>query len=302
MTRRSLEVEKYRDSEFEEGLHALRTSPSGLEVFPHLLATEHGRDFAQEMTSSGIAGLDRMLGGGLERGASTLLSGNAGTGKTSLGACVLAEAAGRGERAVLYSFEEGTDRIVRRCESLGIAARPLIDRGLLVVQKVNPLLLYPDEFAAWIRAEVEQKQTRAVMLDGLNGYSRSMPDEDYLVGHMLQLTSYLNRMGVTTILTEELPLLTGSTQLSVFGLSHMIDAVVLLKYFEYRGGLHRAIGVIKNRSGDHDKDLRRLEITSQGIRVGESLLQFRGILRGEAESNGDPTASGSTATEDRTDG
>ena len=102
------------------------------------------------------------------------------------------------------------------------------------------------------------------MIDGLNGYSRSMPDEDYLVGHMLQLTSYLNRMGVTTILTEELPLLTGNTQLSVYGLSHMIDAVILLKYFEHRGGLHRAIGVIKNRSGDHDKDLRRLEIASQG--------------------------------------
>jgi circadian clock protein KaiC len=302
MTRRLLEVEKYRDSGFDEGLHALRTTPGGLEVFPHLLATEHGLDFAEETTSSGIAGLDRMLGGGFERGTSTLLSGNAGTGKTTLGACVLAEAARRGERAVIYTFEEGTNRLVRRCEALGIAVRPLIDQGLLVVQKVNPLLLYPDEFAAWIRAEVEQKQARAVMIDGLNGYSRSMPDEDYLVGHMLQLTSYLNRMGVTTILTEELPLLTGNTQLSIYGLSHMIDVVILLKYFEHRGGLHRAIGVIKNRSGDHDKDLRRLELASRGILVGEPLPQFRGILRGEAESHVDPAERGSTASEDRTDG
>ena len=120
MTRRLLEVEKYRDSEFDEGVHALRTTPGGLEVFPHLLATEHGLDFAEETTSSGVAGLDRMLGGGLERGTSTLLSGNAGTGKTTLGACVLAEAARRGERAVLYTFEEGPNRLVRRCEALGI--------------------------------------------------------------------------------------------------------------------------------------------------------------------------------------
>jgi circadian clock protein KaiC len=302
MMRRSLEVEKYRDSAFEEGVHALRTTPGGLEVYPHLLATEHGLDFAEETTSSGVAGLDRMLGGGLERGTSTLLSGNAGTGKTSLGACVLAEAARRGERAVLYTFEEGPDRLVRRCEALGMAVRPLIDQGLLAVQKVNPLLLYPDEFAAWIRAEVEQKQARAIMIDGLNGYSRSMPDEDYLVGHMHQLTSYLNRMGVVTILTEELPLLTGNTQLSVYGLSHMIDAVVLLKFFEHRGGLNRAIAVIKNRSGDHDTDLRRLGITSQGVRVGEPLPHFRGILRGEAESNGDTAASESQAPEDRSDG
>ncbi len=129
-----------------------------------------------------------------------------------------------------------------------------------------------------------------------------MPDEDYLVGHMLQLTSYLNRMGVATILTEELPLLTGDIPLSVFGLSHMIDAVILLKFFEHRGGLHRAIGVVKNRSGDHETDLRRLEITSQGLRVGEPLPHLRGILRGEAESDGEPAARESPASEGESDG
>jgi circadian clock protein KaiC len=118
---------------------------------------------------------------------------------------------------------------------------------------------------------------------------------------MHQLTSYLNRMGVLTIVTEELPLLTGNTQLSVYGLSHMIDAVVLLKSFEHRGGLHRAIGVVKNRSGNNEKELRRLEMTSQGIRVGEPLPHFRGILRGEAESHGDPAASESQEPEDRSD-
>src|SRR3954452_5864384 len=117
MTRRSLEVEKYRDSAFDEGVHALRTTPGGLEVYSHLLATEHGRAFVEETTSSGVAGLDRMLGGGLGRGTTTLLSGNAGTGKSSLGACILAESARRGERAVLYTFEEGLDRLMRRCEA-----------------------------------------------------------------------------------------------------------------------------------------------------------------------------------------
>jgi circadian clock protein KaiC len=302
MARRSLEVEKYRDSEYDEGVHALRTTPGGLEVYPHLLATEHRQDFVEERTPSGVAGLDRMLGGGIDRGTSLLLSGNAGAGKTSLGVTILAEAARRGERAVLYSFEEGTGRIARRCEGLGIAIKPLIEGGLLALEKVNPLLLYPDEFAANVRAEVEQKKAQAVMIDSLNGYRRAMPDEDYLVGHMLQLTSYLSRMGVATILTEELPLLTGDVSLSVFGLSHLIDAVVLLKYFEHRGGLRRAIGVVKNRSSDHEKDLRRLEITSQGIRVGEPLPHLRGILRGEAESDGEPAARDAAALEGESDG
>jgi len=267
--RRSAEVEKFRGSNFREGQHALSIVKGGLTIFPHLIAVEHGQGFTREVITSGVPGLDRMLGGGLDRGTSTLLTGNAGVGKTTLAVHFLAEAARKGERAVLYTFDEGPGEIVYRCEAVGMPIQCLIDRGLLLVRKVNPLVLYPDEFASWVREEVEQNQTRLVMIDSLNGYRQSMPDEGYLVGHMHQLIGYLNRMGVTTILVNEVSNLTGDFSATQFGMSYLADAVVLMKYYEYGGTLHKAIGTMMKRLSDHEKTLRSFEITPEGIRVGD---------------------------------
>ncbi|HEX8199549.1 MAG TPA: ATPase domain-containing protein [Isosphaeraceae bacterium] len=284
--RRSLRIEKYRDSDFAAGDHPLVIDLKGLVVYPRILATEHAREFPREVVPSGIDGLDRLLGGGIDRGTTTLIAGSSGAGKTTVGMSFLVTAAHRGERAVAYSFEEGKEEILVRCEALGLGPRALIERGLLVVEKVNPLVLYPDQFAAWIREEVERKGTRLVMLDSLNGYVQAMPDEQFLVSHMSQLTSYLNRMGVATILTQELPTLTQADEANRFGLSHLVDTVVLLKLFEAEGGLRIAAGAIKRRLGAHERIFRALEITPDGVCVGESLPQFQGILRGEADNLG----------------
>ena len=159
----------------------------------------------------------------------------------------LVEAARRGERGVVYTFEEEVEGIILRCEAIGLEVRSLIERDLLRLEKVNPLVLYPDQFAAWVRAEVEQKGTRLLLIDSLNGYRQVMPDEDFLVTHMHQLASYLNRMGVVTILTNELATLTGGDELTEYGLSHLVDTVLLLKFFEFEGGLRIAAGAIKRR-------------------------------------------------------
>lgn len=281
--RRSLRVEKYRDSEFAAGEHAMDIVNEGLVVYPRMVAQEHGRDFPRETIPSGIEGLDRLLGGGIDRGTTTLISGSTGTGKTTVGMSFLVEAARRGERAVAYTFEEGTEEIILRCEALGLGVRALIGQGLLSIRKVNPLVLYPDQFAAWVRVEVEQVGTRLLMIDSLNGYRQAMPEEDYLVGHMHQLTGYLNRMGVATILTNELPTLTDGGQVTKFGVSHLVDTILLLKFFEFEGALRTAAGAIKRRLGAHERAFRAMEITAEGVRVGETLPQFRGILRGEAQ-------------------
>ena len=240
--RRSLRVEKHRDSDFTAGEHAMTIERNGLVVYPRMLATEHGRDFTREQIGSGIEGLDRQLGGGIDRGTTTLISGSSGAGKTTVSMGFLVEAARRGERAVAYSFEEGAEEIIFRCEALGLGAKLLIERGTLAVSKVNPLVLYPDQFAAWIRDEVEENGTRLIMIDSLNGYLQTMPDEHYLVSHMSQLASYLNRMGVVTILTQELPTLAQPDVTKQFGLSHLVDTIVLLKLFEAEGGLRIASG------------------------------------------------------------
>ncbi len=287
-SRRSLEVEKFRGSDYREGEHCMRILRGGLTVYPRLLALEHSQDFERQAVPSNIPALDRMLSGGLDRGTSTLLTGNAGVGKTTLGLAFLAAAAEQGERGVLFTFDEGPAEITHRCKSVGMPLRGLIQRKLLEIRKVNPLLLYPDEFASWVRQEVEQKATQIVMIDSLNGYRQSMIDEDYLTGHMHQLVGYLNRMGVTTILVNEVSNLTGDFAASTVGMSYLADAVVLMKYFEYEGTLRKAIGTLKKRLSDHEKTLREFEITTQGLIVGDPLPQLRGILRGEAEMNGAP--------------
>ncbi len=282
MTRRSVEIEKYRGSSYREGEHPLRIEQGGIRVFPHLLAIEHGKNFDRVSLSSGLPTLDTMLGGGFDRGTCTLITGNAGVGKTTLGLTIIAQAAALSERCALYTFDEGSAELVHRAESVGLKLRGILDSGLLELREINPLFLYPDEFAAWVRVEVEEKGTKVVMIDSLNGYNQSMPDENYLSGHMHQLITYLNRMGVTTFLINEIATLVGDFSITQYGLNYLADTVLVLRYYEYRGAIHRAIGTIKKRLSNHEKTLRSFELTNQGIVIGKTLLGLQGILRGEA--------------------
>ena len=285
MARRSIEVEKFRGSSFREGEHPFRIERGGLIVFARLIAREHGREFARRRLSSGLAEMDRMLGGGLDRGNATLITGNAGVGKTTLGMNFLATAARSGTRSVLYTFDEGAEDIARRCDDIGMDIASNLAGGLIQIRKINPLLLYPDEFASWVRADAEIRGVGLVMIDSLNGYRQSMPDERYLVGHMHQLIGYLNQMGITSILINQVSNFTGDFAATQFGLSYLADAVIVLKYYEFGGALHKAIGVLKKRLSDHEKTLHEYKITDKGIAVGAPLPMLRGILRGEAEAD-----------------
>ena len=290
--RRFIEVKKFRGSAFREGDHPLRLELGGLTVFPRLIAVAHGQAFERVTQSTGIAGLDAMLHGGFDRGTSTLITGNAGVGKTSVGMSVMAQAGAEGLRCAFYAFDEGPAEITYRSESIGMNLQALVDKDLLCIRKVNPLLLYPDEFARWIRVEVEQRGTRVVMIDSLNGYNQSMPDEKSLGRHMHQLIGYLNRMGVTTILINEVSSLVGDFSATQFGISYLADSVLILRYYEYAGAIHRAIGTLKKRLSGHESTLRSFHVSEQGLVVGEPLPKLRGILRGEAIWSDSAVASG----------
>lgn len=285
LTRRSIEVLKLRGTAYREGQHSLRIEQGGLRVFPRLLAHEHGQSFRRDPVLTGVAAFDQMLGGGLDRGTCTLITGNAGVGKTTLGMTILAHAADQGERGVIYTFDEGPAEILYRSESVGLPLTAHVAAGRIEIQRVNPLVLYPDEFAAWIRTEVEERGTRLIMLDSLNGYNQSMPDERYLNRHMHQLVGYLNRMGVTTLLINEVSDLIGPFSVTEFGLSYMADSVVVIRFYEFHGTMRKAVSILKKRLSDHEKNLRDFEVTAQGVRVGKNLPDLQGILRGEAVSH-----------------
>jgi circadian clock protein KaiC len=279
---RTLGVSKFRGSDFRSGMHAMKLSSKGVEVFPRLLPDSYQRAFVAEALPSGVPELDEMLHGGLERGTISIISGPTGVGKTTLGLQFMKEAAGRGERSVVYTFEERIETVLGRAEAVHIPVRAMVERSTLSVVQVEPLQWTPDEFARLVRREVEEHGTRIVMLDSTSGYRLSLQSRD-LVGHLHALCKYLQNMGVAVLLISEIEAITGEFRATDTGLSYLSDNIVFLRYLEVQGELRRAIGVLKKRLSSFERTLREIEITRYGIKVGKPLTELRGILRGTPE-------------------
>ncbi|HOM28120.1 MAG TPA: ATPase domain-containing protein [Deltaproteobacteria bacterium] len=279
---RSLSVSKFRGSSFLGGRHAMVLGGRGMEVFPRLVPEAYRKEFARETIPSGIPELDELLHGGLERGTVTLLTGPSGVGKSTLGMAFMKEAAGRGERSVMYTFEEEVELLLARCEAVNIPAYIMVERGTLAVEKIEPLRYSPEEFACAVRREVEGKGSRIVMLDSVSGYRLSLRGED-MTGHLHALCTYLKNMGVTVLLVNEVEHITGEFRATEVGISYLADNIVFLRYLEMQGELHKAIGVLKKRLSDFERTLREFQITRYGLKVGKPLVGLRGILTGTPE-------------------
>jgi circadian clock protein KaiC len=279
---RSVKVTKFRGSDYEAGEHALRLTSHGIEVYPRLVPSRHGRQFISEPVPSGIVGIDEQLHGGLERGTVTVITGPTGIGKTTLGLSFVKEAAARGERSCIFLIEEAVETMVRRSEVLGIPARAMIENGTLEAVHVEPLRYSPDELVHVVREEVEKRHTKIVMLDSIMGYRLSVRGDE-LTRHIHALCAYLRNMGVTVILVSETEPIAGTGTRSEVDVSHLADNIVFLRYLEFRGRLERAVGVLKKRVSSFETSLREFEITASGIRVGRPLTELRGILTGSPE-------------------
>lgn len=276
---RTLSVSKFRGSAFHSGRHAMRITPAGIKIFPRLAPEAHRKEFVSETIPSGIPEMDELLHGGLERGTVTLLTGPSGTGKTTLGLQFMKEAAGRGERSVLYTFEENRETLLHRCEATNIPVQAMVKQGALAVEKIEPLQYSAGEFANVVRKEVEENQARIVMIDSISGYRLSLRGED-LVNHIHALGKYLANTGVTVILVNEVESITGDFKATEAGISYLADNIIFLRYLEINGQLRKAVGVLKKRLSDFEKTLREFEITRYGIKVGRPLTNLRGLLSG----------------------
>ena len=280
--RRRLRVTKYRGQAFRGGFHDFNIHYGGIQVYPRLVASEHHGGFTREQVSTGVAELDRLLGGGLELGASVLVLGPAGCGKTLMCIKAISTALATGRKAALYLFDEDADFLIKRCAVIGLDLQPLIDTGRLLVQQVDAAEVSPGEFAHGVRHCVEKLDVDIVLVDSLNGYQASMPEEQDLILHMHELLSFLNRRGVLTLLTVAQHGLVGEMRAPV-ELTYLSDTVVLLRFFEAFGRVRRAISVVKKRASGHEDTIRELFISGDGLRVGEPLADFQGVLRGVPE-------------------
>jgi circadian clock protein KaiC len=279
-TRRRLIVGKYRGQAYRDGYHDYKIVRGGLQVFPRLVAAEHTPPITQLKMPSGLKALDDLLGGGLERGTSTLLVGAPGTGKSSLAVQFALAAARRGEHVALFIFDESVATLRTRSEGLGMDLRPFIASGLMELRQVDPAELSPGEFVHGIREAVTQSKARVIVIDSLNGYLNAMPDERFLIVQLHELLTYLGQSGVATLLVGAHHGLIGGPMQTPVDASYLADAVVLLRYFEFEGEVRQAISVVKKRGGAHERTIRDFTLSAQGIGIGPPLRNYRGILTG----------------------
>jgi circadian clock protein KaiC len=277
--RRRVRVIKCRGRAFRGGYHDFTIRSGGLEIYPRLVSAEHRTRFDRTPLSSGIPGLDTLLGGGMERGTSCLILGPAGTGKSVMSLYFAKAAVERGEKAALFIFDEERSLLIDRARELGVDMQAMIDSGQLLVEQVDAAELSPGEFTAKVRSRVSEADARIVVIDSLNGYQAAMPEEHYLLLHMHELLQYLNRQGATTFLTVAQHGLVGDMRTPV-DVTYLADTVLLLRYFEAFGLMKRAVSVIKKRAGKHETTIREYQIGSGGLILGPPLDQFQGVMRG----------------------
>ena len=285
--RRQLQVQKMRGVEFVAGYHDVAIERGGLRVFPRLVASDFHTPFIGEPTPSGVAALDALMGGGPQRGTCVVLSGPAGCGKSSIALQYAMAACERGETATVYEFDERIGTLVARAQGMSSDPAGMIGDGSLKLIQMDPADVAPGQFAWMVRQEVEQRGVRVVVIDSLYGYLAAMPEEKHLLLQLHELLAYLNQQGVLTILVNPQNGLMGSMSTGQLNISYIADVLILFRFFEAAGRLRKAVSVLKNRSGAHEDAIRELRIDNHGIRVGEPLTSFRGVLTGTPEYVGD---------------
>jgi circadian clock protein KaiC len=277
--RRRLLVRKVRGTRYRGGYHDFIIQTGGLAVFPRLLAGEHHRKFAAENVSSGVKGMDALLGGGLGRGTSNLFTGPPGSGKSTLALSYAIASAERKEKVLIFTFDESLNVMFQRASGLNLGLKKFIDNGMIKAVKIHPAEISPGELAVSVQKAVEQDGVRFVCIDSLNGYLHAMGDERSLNLQLHELLTYLNQQGVVTVVVLSPQGFLGQMQ-SPIDLSYLADTVVALRFFEGDGAVHKAVSVIKKRTGFHEKTIRELTLARSRIEVSPPLKQFRGVLTG----------------------
>ena len=279
IARRQMLIQKLRGVKFREGHHDMIIARGGVVVFPRLIAAEHHTKFKRQSFPSGNKQLDLLLGGGLDRGTSTMLMGPPGTGKSTIAIQFALAAAAKKEKSIFFLFDETIGTLIHRAQQLGLDIEPHVKSGMIDLVQVNPAELSPGELTFRIRKAVKENKVRMVVIDSINGYLSAMPGENFLHLQLHEVLEYLNQQGVVTMMLLAQQGIVGS-MISKVDLTYLADTVVMFRYFEALGVVRLALSVIKKRSSNHERTIREMNITKKGIVIGEPLHNMQGVLTG----------------------
>lgn len=277
---RFLQIEKLRGSNFIPGVHPFKVTQNGIEIFPYIIENAGNPTPGKEFIPFGIASLDELLKGGLDSGTTTIISGPSGVGKSSLGTQFLVNGARNGYKGLLLTFEESIDSILLRSRNMNIPADEMLENGSFKIIRINPMEIYPDQFLGLVRYMVDEENFNLIMIDSLRGYHLAMEEYGTLIGHVHNLVLFLNRREVTTLIINEVEAITGNLRITDLGVSHLADNVMLLRYAELESQVIKLVCCLKKRLSNFESELRKIHYTSEGIEVGEPLLNMQGILTG----------------------
>ena len=279
-TRRQIQIVKMRAVPFRDGLHDFKIDTGGgLVIYPRLSSVDDSKEHSQDTIKSGVEHLDRLLGTGLDRGSCALIIGPAGCGKSTISTQFIFTALARGEAVSCFLFEESQSTFRQRAAGLGLNIDAYVVSGLLEFTRIDPVGLSPGEFADRVRRSVERRNVSIVMIDSLNGYVNDLPDDRFLLIQMHELLAYLSQQGVVTLLILSQHGMIGQLQ-SPLDVSFLADTVILLRFFEAQGEVRQAISVVKKRLGAHERTIREMRLGTDGVKIGEPLRDFEGVLTG----------------------
>lgn len=277
-SRRRLRIVKVRGVAGTEGYHDLRIRRGGITIYPQLVPQDR-RGAQTTIISSGIPAMDALLGGGITRGSCTLFLGPAGVGKTSF-ATQYVVAAAAAAPAAMYLFDERRATLLGRATKLGMNLDEHVKSGQVTIDQIEPGEMSPGEFAHTICQRVDAGGARLVLIDSLNGYLHAIPNTHSPLVRMAELIAYLNERDVATLLISAQHGILGMSMPSPVDVSYLADSVVLFRFFEAGGEVRKAVSVVKKRTGEHETSIREFVVGSKGLKVGEPLREFHGIMTG----------------------